>query len=129
MKHDRKIDPLCYRTPYELGSARHSWYAQLITSAKDDFIGGSDASRLDERHSSWGWVIRYHLHAVHETLRSHYLFRPSNAQETSKLISSGLSHDHLLACHVCLEVMSDWRILRHKCRGRAGVDIDSSSWG
>jgi hypothetical protein len=41
MKNDDKIDTLCCCASYELGITRHGRQAQLITGAKDNFIGGS----------------------------------------------------------------------------------------
>jgi len=111
--------------PYELGIARHRRNAQLITSTKDDFIGGSHTARFSQRHGSDRGIIRYDLHTAHQTLGSRCLCRSSNTQETSALHSGSLRHDHLLPCHVCLELMSHERMLRDKGSGRTCVDIDS----
>ena len=111
MKNDCKMDTLCCCPPYELGIARHGRNTQLIPSAKNDFIGSSDTARFSKRHGACRWGIGYDLHAVQKSLRSRCLFRPSNAQETSKLLSGSLRHDHLLSYHVRLELMSDSRML------------------
>jgi len=125
MKNDCKMDTLGCRPPYELGIACHGWNTQLIPRAKNDFVRSTDTARFSKRYGTCRWSIGYDLHAVQKSLRSRCFFRPSNAQETSKLLSGSLRHNHLLSYHVRLEVMSDSRMLCDKGSGRASVDIHS----